>query len=120
MRWFRIAAEHGHADAQTSLGLAHIRGEGVEQDFTAAAGWLLQAADAGVPTAQNNLALLYLRGDGVEKNRVEAHKWWTLAATFGDEIAAQRRDSLARGLSADELAASQAAVRAWMQERLRR
>ena len=42
--WFRQAAEQGHADAQTSLGVMYAKGEGVPQDYVEAHMWLNLAA----------------------------------------------------------------------------
>ena len=44
MRWYRLAAEQGHADAQRSLGFMYVGGEGVPQDYVQAHMWLNLAA----------------------------------------------------------------------------
>lgn len=46
-RWYRKAADRGDAGAQSILGYAYIRGEGVEKNLTEAARWLRKAAKQG-------------------------------------------------------------------------
>ena len=46
VRWFRMAAEQGHAEAQYSLGVAYDTGEGVPEDDAEAVRWYRMAAEA--------------------------------------------------------------------------
>jgi TPR repeat protein len=46
-RWYRLAAEHGLANAQYNLGVSYCLGAGVLQDSAEAARWLHLAADQG-------------------------------------------------------------------------
>ena len=39
VRWYRLAAEQGHAGAQYNLGLMHAKGEGVLKDSVLAHMW---------------------------------------------------------------------------------
>ena len=45
MKWFRMAAEQGHADAQYNLGVIYSNGKGVPQDHKEAMKWLRMAAE---------------------------------------------------------------------------
>ena len=63
--WYRKAADHGDAGAQTSLGLMYASGEGVRQDQAQAAIWFRKAADQGDALAQTSLGLMYEGGRGV-------------------------------------------------------
>jgi hypothetical protein len=45
VRWYRAAAEQGHARAQFNLGVMDVKGQGVPVDFAAAAKWWKLAAD---------------------------------------------------------------------------
>lgn len=47
VKWYRAAAEAGHAGAQKNLGLLFAAGKGVPQDFVEAEKWLHQAAAQG-------------------------------------------------------------------------
>ena len=40
VRWYRKAAEQGHARAQNNLGVMYVAGQGVSQDLVNAYGWL--------------------------------------------------------------------------------
>src|SRR5262250_3371050 len=48
-------AQHGNAKAQTQVGIAFLRGEGVKQDFSEAHKWLRRAAEQADPLAEHNL-----------------------------------------------------------------
>ena len=49
VKWYRLAAEQGDADAQASLGWMYASGRGVEQDDAEAVKWYRLAAEQGVP-----------------------------------------------------------------------
>ena len=52
VKWFRAAAEQGHAYAQYNLGLSYADGDGVEQDKAEAAKWYGKAAEQGYEAAK--------------------------------------------------------------------
>ena len=93
-RWYRLAAEQGHVEAQYSLGLVYATGRGVEQDYAEAARWYRLAAEQGHPSSQFLLADLYEQGGGVERDFSEAVRWYRLAAENGDDKAAEQIESL--------------------------
>lgn len=72
-------------DPQTiySFGQMAFDGDGVEQDYVAAANWYRIAAEQGHATAQHNLALMYENGEGVPQDYSEAAKWYHMAAAQG-------------------------------------
>lgn len=63
-KWYRKAAERGHAEAQNNLGLIYVLGRGVRQDDAEAAKWFGRAAAQGYSPAQTNLAALRRQGRG--------------------------------------------------------
>jgi TPR repeat protein len=65
VRLFRIAADAGHAAAQTMLGVAYRHAEGVDQDYEMAFRYHRLAAAQGVNEAQHNHAQAYDFGKGV-------------------------------------------------------
>ena len=87
MRWFRLAADQGHADAQFELGVMYYAGVGVPQDEAEAVRWYRFAADQGNASAQHTLGFAYLHGRGVPQNDTEAIRWYRLAANQGDATA---------------------------------
>lgn len=82
-RWYRYAAEQGHAEAQNALGSMLLNGMGVEPDEVEAALWYRSAALQAEPTAQYNLGVRYREGQGVPLDLPEAVKWLTLSAEQG-------------------------------------
>ena len=59
VRWYRLAADQGHADAQYNLGWMYANGEGVVEDDAEAVRWYRLAADQMYQQdQQNNLGWL--------------------------------------------------------------
>lgn len=51
VKWFRLAAEKGHRDAQDALGTMYEKGQGVKQDYVLACMWFKLAANRGLADA---------------------------------------------------------------------
>jgi len=79
MSLYRVAAEAGHAPAQSRL--AYLLDNSEENE--AAVAWYLQAANAGDVEGMAGLAQMYAAGEGTEQNLQEAARWYTLAAQQG-------------------------------------
>lgn len=86
-KWFRMAAEQGHAVAQNQLGYCYECGKGVLRDNREAVNWYMKSADQGDETAQYNLGACYAKGLGVQQGYEEAGKWITKSAEQGDATA---------------------------------
>ena len=85
VKWFRLAADQGLSEAQSSYGLLLLRGDcGVQTDSAAAARYLAPAAKAGVLEAMNALASMYQIGNGVPADPVEAERLFREAAMAGN------------------------------------
>jgi hypothetical protein len=54
MRWYRLAAEQGDADAQGNLGVMYDTGTGVPQDYVAAHMWFNLSAAQGDASGSKN------------------------------------------------------------------
>ena len=76
-------ADQGLAQAQLNLGAMYAKGQGVPQDYAAAAGWYRKAADQGDAMAQNNLGAVYANGQGVAQDYAAAVSWYRKAADQG-------------------------------------
>jgi len=61
-RWYRKAAEQGHADAQYNLGVMYENGQGVRQDHAESVRWYRKAAEQGHAEPQYNLGVMYENG----------------------------------------------------------
>jgi len=84
LKWYRKAAEQGHADAQFKLGVCYSNGYNVAKDYKEAAKWFRKAAEQGQADAQDALGVYYLFGYGVAKDYKEAAKWFRKAAEQGN------------------------------------
>lgn len=81
--YWRPLANQGNADAQASLGMMYLKGQGVAQDDAQAVAWLHKAADNGHAGAQNNLGLMYEDGQGVPRDDAQAAIWLRKSADHG-------------------------------------
>ena len=79
-KWFRKAAEQGHAEAQYKLGKIYEDGRGVEQDGKKAIEWYQKAADRGLHGALYTLGRMYEDGRGVQQDSKKAIEWYRKAA----------------------------------------
>ena len=107
-KWYRLAAEQGHAAAQYNLAYLYDQGFGVPQNNRAVEKWsrlvaeqgdvatqndealkkyYTLVAEQGDAAAQNNLAAMYYLGHGIPKNYETAVEWFTLAAEQGHAAA---------------------------------
>jgi hypothetical protein len=82
-KWYRKAAERGHADAQNELGHAYYNGEGVPRDYAEGAKWCWIAAEQeGIDGERYNIA--YYCYHNVTQDYAEALKWYRKLAEQGD------------------------------------
>jgi hypothetical protein len=58
VRWFRKAADQGHDNAQSNLGIMYADGNGVPENDAEAVKWFRKAADQGRADAPTNLDIL--------------------------------------------------------------
>ena len=86
MRWWRLAADQGNANAQLNLGVTLLKG-GRDDRLAEAVKWITRAAEAGDETAQRSLGLLFLTGRGVPRHAQKAAIWLHRAAAKGDATA---------------------------------
>jgi uncharacterized protein len=70
VKWYRRAAEQGHARAQHNLGAMYFNGRGVLQDCVEAEKWRRRAAEQGFAEAQMSLAGAYATGEGTTQDYV--------------------------------------------------
>jgi hypothetical protein len=84
VRWYRLAADQGHAKARFNIGVFYKNGTGVVQDDAEAVRWCRLAADQGHAKAQFNIGVCYENGTGVAQDDAEALRWYRLAAEQGN------------------------------------
>lgn len=78
-KYYLMAAEQGHAEAQNSLG-SIFEAEG---NYTEAASWYYQAMQQGHPLAINSIAHYYLQGMGVPQDKNKGIELYIKAANLG-------------------------------------
>ena len=83
VRWYRAAADLGHAGAMFNLGGCYDRGNGIDEDKDEAVRWYRAAADLGHAGAMFNLGGCYDRGNGIDEDKDEAVRWYRAAADLG-------------------------------------
>jgi hypothetical protein len=83
----RQAAKQGNAQAEYFLAKHYEKGDGLPQDYAAAAGYLRQAAEQGLANAQSDLGAFFANGLGVKQDDQEAIHWFRKAAKQGDALA---------------------------------
>lgn len=85
VKYFKKAANQGHAKAQYELAGMYFLGRGVTINNTQGTFWLQKAAMQGLSKAQHNLAYNYHHGkNGVKKNYIKAFEWYKKAAVQGE------------------------------------
>jgi len=97
VRWYRKAAEQGHAGAQYNLGVMYLNGQGVRQDHAEAARWFRKAAEQGHAGAQCILGGMYEYGRGLKQDHAEAARWYRKAAEQGLVNAVSALERLSAG-----------------------
>lgn len=113
VRWYRRAAERNHPLGIYALGEHLAGGRGTPKDEAEGARWIRRAAEMGIETAQWEIGDIYASGRGVTKDPIEALFWLGLAARGGTEEEGLR-ETVAEGLTPEQLAAIEARIDAWI------
>ena len=80
IRWYKKAAELGHADSMKYLGNYFF----TKKQFRRAFDWTYKAALANDPVAMSNLGTLYALGTGVNQDFKAAYEWFYKSAQLGN------------------------------------
>jgi len=96
IRLYKVAAEHGDADAQNNLGEIHEMGRGTARNLDEAMRWYELAAQRGLGSAQFNAGRLWAIGVGEKKDPAKARALLVQAETNGVPQARQVLDWLDR------------------------
>jgi len=107
--WYTRAAAQGYSGALYSLGYVCF----TQGDGACAVEWWSRAARQGSADAMFSLGVLYDEGSAVPRDPVQAHMWYDLAAASGAAGAAEKRDAIAQGMSAAEVAEARSRAQAW-------
>lgn len=107
LRWYRLAAEQGHIEAQYNLAMMYAEARGIPQNNTEAVNWFRLAARQGYADAQYRLGLAYDSGQGIPENNVRSYVWLSVSAAQGNEYAREIRDGVRDKLTPSQLAQAQ-------------
>ena len=107
VKWYQLAADQGHADAQKHLGFMHDAGKGVPQDDAKAVEWYRLAAEQGHVKAQNNIGNMYYYGAGVFQDNVRAYMWYDIATANGNKRSAKWRGETAEKMTSADVSLAQ-------------
>jgi len=113
LKYYGMAAEKGHAEAQYSLGIMHQNGWGVPIDEEEGTKWYLLAAEQGIVGAHLALGRVYAMDYSEKYDPVQAYKWFSLATKFGDMDAKSKLDFLRSRMTTEQVAEGQSLVNAW-------
>jgi TPR repeat protein len=118
IKWYRLAAEQGEADAEFNLGIMYFYGRGLPQDHAEAIKWFQGAAEQGHASAEFNLGVIYAKGQGVPQDYVQAYMWFNRAArrasdTEGRDRAVRNRDSVAAHMTPAQIAEARGLAQKW-------
>jgi TPR repeat protein len=102
VKWYRMAAERGCADAQTNLGVCYEFGHGVPQDFAEAAKWYRMAAEQDCADAQNKLIVGIQSGRIVPLDCEEEWKWYVRQDTNVSGVLKSVRKGAERGEASEQ------------------
>lgn len=83
LKWYRAAAEQGHAKAQYTLGRLRASGEGARKDNLKALNWYRKAAAQNHPEALFHLGLMHQAGLGTPRDSTKAMQLYRQAADLG-------------------------------------
>jgi TPR repeat protein len=77
-------AQSGDVNAERSLGVMYLQGNGIARDPAQAFAWLKKAGDGGNRDAAYQVASMYDAGRGVPRDATQATSWYRKAALMGD------------------------------------
>ena len=83
LRYLKLAAEQGNADAMYGYGTKFMLGDGVDLDMSKALHWFKLAAEKGNIYSIVNIASFYLQGKVVPQDFDVALKYYKMAAELG-------------------------------------
>jgi TPR repeat protein len=96
-------AEAGDPEAQSTLGFAYYKGDGVTQSFADAFKWISAAAKQGHADAQLRLGYLYSQGKGVQRHYPTAYAMYALSEASGGVDGAQYLAAISEQMSEAEI-----------------
>ncbi len=101
MRSLAESSDHGYA--QYYVGMMHLKGQGVKQDYEEAGVWFRKASEQSIPQAQFKLGSLYLNGQGLPQDYEFAYSWFRVASIHGHKKSIDAISTAREKLSEEEM-----------------
>ena len=98
-----LAESSNHAYAQYYVGMMHLNGQGVEQDYKEAGVWFRKASEQSIPQAQFKLGSLYMKGQGLPQDYEFAYSWYRVASIHGHKKSIEAMPGARDKLSEEEM-----------------
>lgn len=90
IKFFKGAANQGNLEAINNLGVAYLKGIGVQKNYYLAAEYSYKAANKGHPISQNNIGVINEMGwGGLKINIPQALYWYTKSAEQNNDSGIQ-------------------------------
>lgn len=127
IKWFRLAAKQGEADAQFNLGRlyasevdgAYKKARAAPANDVEALKWYLSSAEQGHTQAQVKLGNLYARGSNkVPRDPIQGYKWLSLAASSGEQTAEKLLTTSAASMKPEQVREAKSLVKEWKSRRV--
>ena len=126
VKWLRMAAEQGEADAQFNL--ARLYGSEVDGVYKKARAvpandvealkWYQRSAEQGHTQAQVKLAQLYAKGKNkVPRDHIQAYKWLSVAASSGEQTAEKLLTTYAARMKPEQVREAESLAQEWKNRR---
>jgi TPR repeat protein len=114
MKWYRMAADQGNSEAQSTLGVFYKNGLGTKQDNAEAFKWYRKAADQGDALAQWSIGQMFKNGEGVKQDSEQAYFWELVAEkSQPDDPYSPHHEYYAKQLTPESIAAIKKRAQEW-------
>jgi TPR repeat protein len=115
-RWFKMAANQGHARAQNDLAVILASGIGMRQNSSEAYIWFMKAAEQGFADAQFNLGIMLSQGKRKDMSRhlLLAYMWFEIAGQNGILEARNSQVRLAKQLQEEQIKEAKIQAQKWL------
>lgn len=115
VEWYEKAIAQGSNLALNNLGDMYEKGDGVKQDYVQSMKLYRQAANNGYRFAFVSLGSVYSKGIGQPRNPMLAYTYFQIAGKEHEAVVAERREEVAKELSAEQLKRAQEIASNWKQ-----
>jgi HEAT repeat protein len=119
VKWYRLAAEGWHEDAQRNLGYMYYAGRGVTRDIVQAVKWFRRASARGRAVGLTLMGFTFAGGRererGLPQDDVLAYFFWSAAKAQGDAAMQRALDDIRRRMSPEQVAEAGRLLAAWQE-----